>query len=317
MTGECRQRETREVRDTHMKATRTHRHTTTLIIALIIAAMHAVSDGQFARAQPPEGDRDRPGEQFDRPGERERGRFRGEGPRGRWRDRRGGEGRPMDGPLPPEMVERIMELIREKFPERYERLAALEVQNPRRFERLVRRMAPVAMEYFKLKERRPELADTIVKEFKNQERLHELSDAYRAAKDDPAKQGEIEKEIEQVVRAQAEFMQQRLEFRLQDFEARIREQERRLAEQRRRFEEGKLHLDERVADRVERIKQGDVRPDFPGPEEGGPDGPGPRRFRGERGFGQGDGPPDGRGRHHPPHDKPPPPPPDDEPDQVE
>ena len=213
----------------------------------------------------------------------------------------------MDGPLPPEMVDRIMELIREKFPERYDRLAALEDRNPRRFERLIRRMAPVAMEYFKLKERRPGLADTIVQEFKNQERLHELSDAYRAAKDDPAKQAEIEKEIEQIVRAQAEFMQQRMEYRLQDFEARIREQERRLAEQRRRLEEGKLHVDERVADRVERIKQSDVRPDFPGREDSDGRGAGPRRFRGERGFDDGEGPPRGRRGPHPPPDEIPPP----------
>ena len=170
----------------------------------------------------------------------------------------------MDRPIPPEMIDKIMELVRDKFPERFDRLADLETKNPRRFEMLIRRMAPVAIEYFKLRERRPELADTIIREFKNQERLHELSDQYRKTKDDPAKQAGIEKEIEQIVRSQVELFQERMEFRLQDFEERIAEQQRRLAEQRRRFDEEKLHIEDRIAERIKLMKEGDVRPDFPG-----------------------------------------------------
>lgn len=106
------------------------------------------------RAQPQDAPPGRPREGFDRSGDGPRGRFRENGPRGRWRDRRGGgEDRPMDRPIPPEMIDKIMELVRDKFPERFDRLADLETKNPRRFEMLIRRMAPVAIEYFKLRER--------------------------------------------------------------------------------------------------------------------------------------------------------------------
>lgn len=284
--------------------------------ALTLVLFLSPSERAVGVAQPQDAPPGRPRENFDRSGDGPRGRFRENGPRGRWRDRRGGgEDRAMDRPIPPEMIDKIMELVRDKFPERFDRLADLEAKNPRRFEMLIRRMAPVAIEYFKLRERRPELADTIIREFKNQERLHELSDQFRKAKDDPAKQAAIETQIEQIVRSQVELFQERMEFRLQDFEERIAEQQRRLAEQRRRFDEEKLHSEDRIAERIKRIKEGDVRPDFPGRgpndlERFGPDGPGPRRFHGDGPPGEDRGGPRRRGPHEPaaPDDEPPAPP---------
>lgn len=268
---------------------RTHRHLHTRPAALgaivlpILAALLAFAPE--AAAQP---DRDSPGPRAGRPADeddRPRVGERFRRMRERWRDRDGG----MNRPIPPEVIDDIMKLVQEKFPERFERLSELRSKNPARFEALIKRMAPTAMEYFQLREAAPELAETIIREFKNQERLHELARQYSDADGDAAKQAELEKEITTLVLAQEKFLQERIEYRLKDFEDRLRRQQAWLDLQRTQMEREKARIDERVSDRVARIKLGDVGPPELPIGRFGPGGPGEHRgrdgMRGPRGSG--------------------------------
>ncbi len=234
-----------------------------------------------------------------------------EGRRG-WAPRAAGmEALDDDLPLPPEVVERVMEMVREKLPERFERLSDLRERNPERFERLVRHMVPMVREYSALSERDPEMAETIINEFRNQALLHELSRAYKEAEGDAVKQAEIEKEIAALARSQMEFFHQRMEFRLKDMEERIAQQQEFIQSERVRLEEEKAKIEERLAERIERIKQGDVMPDRMHHKRG--------FHRGQRGFDSSDEdapmPPRGM-RGDRPWRKPPPQPeaPDDQPE---
>lgn len=255
-------------------------------LACIVTAMAMILPTFFtansAMAQPDDQSIDEPrGGPARGEGDRPRSGWRGER-RGRmWKDR---PGKP-DRPVPEEMIEEIMSFVEEKLPERFDRLVQLRERNPERFNHLMQRMAPVAMEYLRLRERSPEMAENIIRDFKSQERLHELARLYKEAEGDEAKQAELEQEIAEVVRSQEDFVQQMTEHRLAEFEERLRRQTRWVEAQRERLEQEKANSDERVAKRVERIKEGDVRPPFMpigrfGP--GGPDGSGGPRHDGPR-----------------------------------
>jgi len=257
-------------------------------------------------------------------GENVRDRFR------RWREnRRDGDFGP-DDELPPEMIDRMMDMMRDNLPGGYARLDKLRDRNPERFRGAIRRIVPVFKEYMFLKDERPDLATRIVEEFKNEERLGALSRDYRDAAKDPTKQTQIAQEIESIVRKQMEFHQQRMTFRLEQFEKRIKEQQAMLDRRRKSFEEEKSKLEEHIAKRVDEIKKGDLRGPFPrrGPGHEGPDGFGEGPPRGPHGPGEGsprgrrspdDGPPRRQqGPHAGPPDGPapdePPPPSDDDPE---
>lgn len=233
--------------------------------------------------------------------------------RGAWAPH--GEGRGFlddDRPLPPELIDSVMELIREKLPERYERLTKLRESNPERFERLIRRMAPMLREYRALREQDAEMAETIINEFRTQEELHKLSQQYRELAGDEARQAEIEKEIAALARSQMEIFQKRMEYRLKDMEARLQRQQEFIQQERARLMEAQANFEQRLADRIEEIKQGKVAPERR---------PFKRGFhRGERGF----GPPDGEASGAPPGMRgdrpmrgPPPPPPPIPPESEE
>lgn len=243
-----------------------------------------------------------------------RGGPRGERPRDRirrWRENRRSDGFGPDDGLPPEMIERIMEMLRDNFPEYHARLNKRREQNPEMFRGAVRRIVPIFKEYMILKDEKPELAAGIIEEFKNEKRLGELSRRYRDAAKDSAAQTAIVAEIEPLVRRQIELHHQRMAFRLEQFEKRIQEQQEALKRQRAHHEEEGSKLEAHVARRVEEIKKGELRRPFDrrGSGPGGPDGfgEGPPRGRG----GPGAGPP--RGRRGPRPDSPDGPPPDDEP----
>jgi hypothetical protein len=239
-----------------------------------------------------------------------RGGPRGGGPRDRFR--RGREGRRFEGfgpddELPPAMVERIMEMLRDNFPEYHARLVKRREQNPEMFRGAVRRIVPIFREYAILKDEKPELAAGIIEEFKNEKKLGELSRRYRDAAKDPAKQTEIGAEIEPLVRRQIELHNQRMAFRLEQFEKRIQEQQAALECQRAHHKEEESKLEEHVARRVEEIKKGELRRPF---DRRGPDGfrEGPPRSR--------RGPDDGGRRGlRPKRPDGPPPPEDDDPDE--
>ncbi|HKQ47120.1 MAG TPA: hypothetical protein VJZ71_03500 [Phycisphaerae bacterium] len=228
----------------------------------------------------------------------------------RWRENRGPDGMgPNDG-LPPEMIERILDMLRDNFPEYHARLIKRREQNPEMFRGAVRRIVPIFKEYMLLKDEKPELAAGIIEEFKNERKLGDLSRRYREAAKDPAAQSAIAGEIEPLVRRQIDLHHQRMAFRLEQFEKRIQEQQAALERQRKHHEEAGSKLEEQVARRVEEIKKGELRRPFDrrGPGPGGPDGFGEDPPRGRH------GPDDGspRGRRGPRPDRPDGPPPQED-----
>jgi hypothetical protein len=237
----------------------------------------------------------------------------------------GGEPGRRGGPPPElsdELLDKVMALVGEKFPVMHERLTRLRQENPERFRMAIGRMVGVYREFQALKERQPEMAEMLIQEIRNEERLRELAEQYQAAMGDAPRQGELETAMQEVVRQQVEFMLKRHEARLADFAERIAHQQARLAEEQARLADEKSRIDELVTQRVEDIKSGNVRP-MRGPKEGrgrgGPGFGGPG-FGGPRGRGGPDEPGagepglrmrDGRGRGLPP-----PPPPDDDEDLM-
>lgn len=203
-----------------------------------------------------------------------RGGEPGEGGRSRMRPRFPDGGRPERGMMPPEMIERAMEVIREKFPEFHTRLERLREENPRRFESAIQSVLPVVMEYLEIRDRFPEMAETIIAEFRIEQQLTELSRQYRESGERPEAQADLAKQIERLVREQTELRFRRQTFRLDEFERRLREQQTRLAEQRVRLEQEMKDRDELVARRVAEVKEGRMI------SEPRPRGPRPPGFRG-------------------------------------
>jgi len=185
--------------------------------------------------------------------------------------------------MPPEWIERAMTVIREKFPEYHARLERLREENPRRFEAAVHVVLPVVMEYLEIRDRHPEMADTIITEFRIEQQLAELSRQYREAAERPEAQADLAEEIERLVREQTELRFRRQAFRLDEFERRLREQQSRLEEQRSRLAQEMKDRDELIARRVKEVKEGRITAE---PRHKGPRGSGFRGFGRDR-----DGPP--------------------------
>ncbi len=192
------------------------------------------------------------------------------------------------------MIGRAMEVIRDRLPEFHERLEQLRQQNPKRFRDTMRRVLPVFQEYIDLRDSNPELAETIIEEFRIEQRLKQLSHQYEAAQENPEEREEIERELERLVHEQLELRFRRQEFRLEEFERRLQRQQERLEQQRVKLHEEMERLGELAAQRLEEIKAGKLGdklrrrgPRPPGPDDEldrrpprGPRGPrGPRADR--------------------------------------
>lgn len=186
---------------------------------------------------------------------------RGEGPGGgrHWR-----EGPPE---LTDEMLDKVMALVADKFPIMHQRLTRLREENPDRFRRAIGRMVGVYHEYQMLKERHPEMAETLIDEIRGEQQLADLIEQYRAASGDVAKQTQIETTMREAVRTQVSLMLKRREARLADFAARIAQQQERLAEEQAKLADEKTRVDELVNQRLEDIKAGKLPPKH-GPLEG-------------------------------------------------
>lgn len=249
------------------------------------------------RPSPPESEgevRDRD-EEAHRPPGRRRGGFRrhrgdfGEADRRGPRDYREGDGPPPDDGFrresrrsgrprnPEEKIRRVMEVLRKELPEWHERLSRLCEESPDRCHRAIRKLYPMIREYLSLKQRDPELARTVIEEFRLEHELRELGRAYQKAEDDPEEQARISTEIETRVRRQ-------LEIRLQRREARLADLEQRLTREREKYEKEREGLDAKVEDRVNRIKSGQWHERFRRGHEsryprGRSDDPAHRRFR--------------------------------------
>jgi len=164
------------------------------------------------------------------------------------------EGRP-HGP-PPEMVLLAMEVIREKMPDYYQRLQRLKHRRPEQFEQAIGKIMPVLMEYVNLREHNAELAETIIEEFKIEQRLRMLGRDFQTAEGDPEKQERLKKEIVRLVNEQFELRHMRRVARLDEFEERLRRQQERLEREREKFEMEMSRRGEMVANRVEEVKRG-------------------------------------------------------------
>jgi hypothetical protein len=252
---------------------------------------------------PMAGPRRRPG---DRPGvgdSQRRGEFRRRF--GERRNQPGGEERMP----PPEMVDWALEMMKTRLPVLHGRLSAMRQDNPQRFNRVFGKLMPFLKEYRMLLDRKPDLAETVLEEFKAEERLRELSRDFQAAKDDAGRQAAITQEIDQLVRRQFELRQKRFEARLEDFEERIKDQQLQLQNMKDQLQLMTNRKDEFVSRRISQVKSGRMAEGFPGmgPGIGGPrpgfDGRPPRPPPGGDEFGP---PPNHPPPPHDDHDGPPP-----------
>ncbi len=154
-----------------------------------------------------------------------------------------------DGPLPPEAIDHIMQVLKTELPRWHDRLARLRERNPRRFENGLRMLRPMMREFMMLREHNPELARTVIDEFKIEEELRELSKQFRKADSDETRRAELEGKVEPLVRRAAELRMQRREARLKFLERRLNEERDRLAQDRAGLEEHIRHF-------IDRIKSG-------------------------------------------------------------
>ncbi len=148
-----------------------------------------------------------------------------------------------------EMIERVMALLYEELPEWHERLDRMRDDRPERFHRAMRRVMPVVREYRSLRQEQPELAETVLEEFRIEGRLRSMGRAFREAQGDESRQAEIEQEVSQLV-------QRQFEFKMRRRVARMKEIEQRLMRERERFERDKASLQRQVEDRVRQITRG-------------------------------------------------------------
>lgn len=240
----------------------------TVLMVVPTGAGAVVPPPEEEKARPPgESDRD-PRADGQRPADlRDRDRFRDEGRRRPRGDRRPGD-RARDGSRPgregrggpgefgrqrdemsPWMIDRVMDLLREELPEWYGRLEEMREHRPEQFRRAMRRVQPVVREYTSLRDKHPELAETVLEEFRIEGRLRSMGRAFREARGDESRQAEIEQEVTQLVKRQFEFkMRRRM--------ARMEEIQRRLMREREKFEREKISLPRRVQDRVRQITRG-------------------------------------------------------------
>lgn len=192
----------------------------------------------------------------------------GDGP-GRHRGERGGPGRWREflkeppPTLPPELIEQTMEVLREKLPEFARRMEKLQKENPQRFDRAIKMIMPMVMEYRELSERDQKLADTIIQEFKIEHQLRELSKQYQAAAGDAEKQAGYEEKIRELVRQQTDIRLLRQEARLKEFAERLEKQRRQLERERQEVAEQRSNIDDLVAGRIEEVKAGKFKERFP------------------------------------------------------
>lgn len=154
-----------------------------------------------------------------------------------------------------EMVDKVMNVLETALPEWHDRLAALREDHPEKFKRVIRRVFPRVREYVSLRDHKPELAQTVIEEFKIEHRLRELSMQYQAAEADSAQQLELDSLIEELVRKQ-------FDFRMQRRKAHLEEVERRLQREREKYERELADQEMMISKRIERIKQGKFRQKF-------------------------------------------------------
>jgi hypothetical protein len=253
-----------------------------LITMTLLLAAPSVRANRLDQQPPPDEERDLPPDDDMRPPPRgphgpPPGGPRGPGgPGGRF-----GPGQrrpPMDELLTPEFIKEAMEILQQKLPRLHARLTEVQQRSPERFKRMLARAMPPIREYMQLRKRRPDLADSIFREFEIQARLNELSREYRDTENDPARRAQMDAEIQKLVEEQITIHHNRMGARLEEFERRLKDQESQLKRQREMHEKAAAEMQTSIRWKVEDVKAGRVGPNPGGPPPGeGPEGGPPDR----------------------------------------
>lgn len=173
--------------------------------------------------------------------------------------RRPDPGRPRpDGPMSPEMAERIIAVARDVSPDLAKELAARQQSAPDEMSQSMRQNARRLMAMAVLKERNPDLYAIRVEDLRLQLELRSLGDRWRAARDakDDASAAAVLAQIEAKCRAQADLDLKARAQELVALDAQLKSMREELVREQARSAE-------RVAERVEATKSGQP---FPGRE---------------------------------------------------
>jgi len=170
----------------------------------------------------------------------------------RFRDSRSGP----ELSLSPDMIETAMGVLRDKLPHYYEEMTKLREEDITKFERAMRTLLPVVMEYLEVRDRDQKLADSIIEEFKIEHQLRELSREYKAAEGSTEQQAACEEQIRKLVRQQFELRLVWQEARLKEFAERIERQRQDLERERQNLEQRRQNSTSRLRAVLKKSSQG-------------------------------------------------------------
>jgi hypothetical protein len=217
--------------------------TRTILAAAALAASLAAVAGAQAPAAPPA-----PAQQQPKPADAaEPGRDgirRGDGQR--WR---------ADGPMPPEMADRIISVARDVSPGLAAELERSRNDSPDSMAQSMRQNARRLMGLAVLKERNPELYAIRVEELRLQLELRALGEQWRAATEakDDARASQLAAQIDAKVRSQVDVDLKARAQELVALDAQLKSLREELADEQRRTAE-------RIAERIEAVKAGQPLP---------------------------------------------------------
>ena len=183
-----------------------------------------------------------------------------------------------DGPIPPELEARILEVISTRLPEWNDRLNALRDRHPERYRRTLRRIFPMMREFIELHTHHPEMADAVIEEFQVEQDVRKWAESLRAMPPDSPEAGAIADKIRNALTRQHDLQMQRRRFRLEQFRARLEREQRRLAKEESRLELEAAQFGRILDERMRLIGEGKIREAF-GPRWRGEAARRPRRVQ--------------------------------------
>ena len=179
-------------------------------------------------------------------------------------DARRAGARRMEGPMPPEMVERVMAVARDVSPELAAQLERSRQESPESVSQAMRQNARRLMALAVVKERNPALYAVRVEDLRLQIELRKLGEEYRAAvaAGDAGKASALESQIAAKARTQVDIDLKARAQELVALDDQMKSMREELAAEQKR-------TDERVAERIDAVKQGKPLQERPMLGEGG------------------------------------------------
>ena len=157
-------------------------------------------------------------------------------PRGdRWREREGpppehkrpmrpdgrrGDRRPLFSEMRGERLERVLEFLEDRFPERHKELQRLHETDPDLFSRRLRRMMPRIMRMIEAVERNPDVGKLTIEVEQLSMEIYERVERYFDAID-PERQGTLRREIHELAARQFDIRQELREIEITRMERRL------------------------------------------------------------------------------------------------